>query len=132
MIRKLIRRLWPMPGDIISRKGRHRGRPALVRSAEHQGATERWSPIAELANAEQREPEETPAEATVREAEEIVDHWTAELRSWFDALVKDDPIAAVLLEEERRRLARKASVEAADGAAVPTGEWPLVRIEVSA
>lgn len=140
MIRYLIRRLWPMPGDIVSRKGRHRGRPALVarRRDEYQGATERWSPIAELTAAQDREPEELPAEAVVREAEEIVDHWAAEyaafeadVRSWFDALVADDPIAAVLLAEERERLARKASVEAADAADLPTGEWPLVRVEVS-
>ena len=120
-------------------RGRHRVRPALIAPAEHAGATVDWSPIAELAAAQDREPEETPAEAVVRDAEEIVDHWAAEyaafeadVRSWFDALVKDDPIAAVLLDEERERLARKASAAAADGAAVPTGEWPLVRIEVSA
>lgn len=157
-MRNLIRRLFPIPG-------RHRGRPALVASGltesdrrrnrqyeelspllrawarrnEHQGATEYWSPTAELAAAEDREPEETPEEAAVREAEGIFDHWAAEerrfadeVRSWFDDLVKDDPIAQQLLGEERERLARKASVEAADHAAEPTGEYPIVRELVSA
>ena len=125
------------------RHGRHRGRPALVRGQSRTDVLgpdgKPWSPIAEITAAEEREPEELPAEAVVREAEEIVDHWAAEyaafeadVRSWFDALVADDPIAAVLLDEERERLARKASVEAADGAAVPTGEWPIVRELVAA
>lgn len=142
MLRNLIRRLWPMPGDIVSRHGRHRGRPALVaRRPEHQGATADWSPIADLTAAEAREPEETPEEAALREAAEIVDHWAAEyarfeaeVRSWFDDLpsIKNDAIAAVLLNEERERLARKASTEVADEADVPTGEWPIVRVEVAA
>lgn len=134
MMRSLIRRWFPMPGDVISRRGRHRGRPALVRGAEHRGATADWSPRTELAQAERREPEETPEEAVLREAAETVDHWAAEyarfeaeVRGWFDELVRNDPIAAVLLAEERERLARKASVEAANKADVPTGEWPMVR-----
>jgi hypothetical protein len=130
-----------MPGDIISHKGRHRGRPALVarRQIEHQGATVDWDPKAELERVDQGEPEETPGEAAVREAAEIVDHraaeyarFEAEVRSWFDELVANDPIAKQLLAEERERLARKASVEAANEADVPTGEWPLVRELVTA
>lgn len=126
----LFRRLFPVPG-------RHRGRLALVRSQESRGATVDWSPIAELAAAEAAAPEETEAEAARREVDEkfadIVDHWAAEyarfeaeVRSWFDELVKDDPIAAVLLDEERARLARKASVDAAAAVDVPTGEYALV------
>ena len=136
-MRALIRRLFPMHHDVVPRwRSRHRGRPALVAQpvAEHQGATADWSPTAELAAIDDREPEELPAEAVVREAEEIVDHWAAEerriadeVRSWFDELVADDPIAAVLLDEERERLARKASADAADAADVPTGEYPIVR-----
>jgi hypothetical protein len=133
-----FRFLFLMPGDVISRarKGRHRGRgrPALVRGTEHWGATADWSPRDELALADEREPEETPEEAVLREAAETVDHWAAEyahyeaeVRSWFDELVADDPIAAVLLAEERERLARRASVEAAREADVPTGEWPTVQ-----
>ena len=142
-MRALIRRLFPMHHDVVPRwRSRHRGRPALVAHpvAEHQGATADWSPTAELAAIDDREPEELPAEAVVREAEEIVDHWAAEeqriadeVRAWFDELpsIKDDPIAAQLLAEERERLARKASVEAAIGADVPTGEYPIVREAVS-
>ena len=143
-MRALIRRLFPMHHDVVPRwRSRHRGRPALVarHTASHEGATADWSPKAELASAEaQVQPEELPAEAVVREAEEIVDHWAAEyarfeaeVRAWFDELpsIKDDPIAAQLLAEERERLARKASVEAAIGADVPTGEYPIVREAVS-
>lgn len=138
----LFRRLWPMHHDVLpnfrARHRRHRGRPALVRSQEHLGATERWSPIAELAEAEAvGQPEETEAEAARREVEErfadIVDHWAAEyarieaeVRSWFDELVANDPIAKQLLAEERERLARKASVDAAATVDVPTGEYALV------
>ncbi len=143
-MRNLIRRLWPMPGDVASRKGRHRGNPALVarRPVEHQGATENWSPKAAFLGADaQGEPEETAEEATLREAAEIVDHWAAEeqriadeVRGWFDELpsIKDDPIAAQLLAEAREREARKASVEVADHAAQPTGEYPIVRELVTA
>lgn len=123
----LIRRLWPA-------KGRHRGKPALVRGVESQGATEDWSPLAEFAVAEEGEPEETPLGAAELVAEEIRDHWAleyarfeAEVKSWFDELVRNDPIAQVLLAEERERLARKASVEAAGQVDVKTGEYPLVR-----
>lgn len=137
-MRSLIRRLFPMHHDIVpSWRPRHRGnrRPALVRPTEHQGATADWSPLAWAAESP-AQPEELPAEAVVREAEEIVDHWAAEyarfeaeVRSWFDELpsIKDDPIAAQLLAEAREREARKASVAAADTVDVPTGEYPIVR-----
>ena len=140
-MRALIRRLFPMHHDVVPRwRSRHRGRPALVarHTASHEGATADWSPTAELAAIDDREPEELPAEAVVREAEEIVDHWAAEerriadeVRSWFDELVADDPIAAQLLAEERERVARKASITAADAVEMPTGEYPIVREAVS-
>jgi hypothetical protein len=142
----LIRFLFLMPGDVISRarKGRHRRQwwTALTalfnrRSMEWDGVTAESPLIADLPLRDP-EPEETPEEAVLREAAETVDHWAteyahyeAEVRTWFDELVADDPIAAVLLAEERERLARKASVEAAHEADVPTGEWPLVRAGVA-
>lgn len=132
----LFRRLFPMFHDAVPTwRPKHRGRPALVRGTDHQGATADWSPRAELAHAEATTPEETSEEAALREAAEIVDHWAAEyarfeaeVKSWFDELVKDDPIAAVLLDEERERLARKASVEAAAAVDVPTGEYAVVSV----
>lgn len=136
-MRRLIHRWFPMPGDIISRKGRHRGRPALVRPTDWEGASEDWDVRAELAAADAlAEPEETLEEATLREFAEIVDHWAAEeqriadkVRSWFDELpsIKNDPIAAQLLAEAREREARKASVAVADAVQMPTGEYPTVR-----
>ena len=135
-MRALIRRLFPMHHDVVPRwRSRHRGRPALVAPpvAPWCSAPADSPLLAELPLRDP-EPEELPAEAVVREAEEIVDHWAAEerriadeVRSWFDELVADDPIAAVLLDEERERLARKASADAADAADVPTGEYPIVR-----
>lgn len=118
----------------------HRNRTALVAPTEHAGATEEWSPKAELARADAYvQPEETADEAVVRAAEEIVDHWAAEearieaeVRGWFDEFVKDDPIAAQLLTEAREREARKASTAAADAAYRPTGEYPMVRELVTA
>jgi hypothetical protein len=89
---------------------------------EHQGATVDWSPTTELAQVDQREPEEMLAEAAAREASELTDHW-AELeadaaqrtRAEFDAIVADNPWAAKLLDEARARLDAQA-----------TGEIPVI------
>lgn len=150
-MRKLIRRLWPMPGDFIKRHGRHRGRPALVaRRREHQGATAYWSPWQEIHDAEAaREPEELLAEAAQREADERVQHLadldrsaeeqtaaefeTAWSNAGMEALAAavNDACRGVLEElglsdaEAGQLLARYRS------AAEPTGGWPTVRLAVT-
>jgi hypothetical protein len=128
----------------------HRGRPALVRGQSKTDVLgsdgKPWSPKAELEAAEAAkaaEPDETIAEATLREFTrefaEIVDHWAAEYdryaadtRAWFDKLVEDDPIAAQYLAEGRERVARKASVDVADALSIPTGEMPVLALAVTA
>jgi hypothetical protein len=140
----LIRRLWPMHHDLFAH-GRHRGRPALV--ARRHSSTDvldadgrPWSPQWEVDHAPPGQPEELPEEAVVREAEEIVDHWAAEyqryadeVRGWFDEIAANDPnpLAAQLLAEARERVARKASVAAADALRTPTGAMPVLTGAVS-
>jgi len=77
MIRNLISRLWMMPHDAVPTwKPRHRVRVALVAATDHAGATEYWSPTAELARvADDLPPEETATEAAEREADEVARHW---------------------------------------------------------
>lgn len=94
MIRAIVRRLFPMDHDVVPGwKPRHRGRPALVRAADHDGATEDWSPTAEILAVEMVEPEETTSEAAEREADELAHHWAElekaaadETTADFDAL----------------------------------------------
>lgn len=150
MFKSLIRRLWPMPGDIISRNGRHRGRPALVaRRREHQGATAYWSPWQEIHDAEAaREPEELLAEAAQREADERVQHLADLDRSAEEqtaaefAAALDEPLRdlAYAVDDACRVVLRELGLSDAEAgqllaryrsAAEPTGGWPTVRLAVT-
>lgn len=150
LIRRLARVLWEMPGDFIPSKGRHRGRPALVaRKAEHRGATLDWSPTAELARVDSREPEETEAEAAEREAQEIADYW-ADLEAQFAADVHAsfeagwaalEPIHERLTNATRSVVvwSRGLTPDEADeylarfvSGTELTGEYPIVREAVAA
>jgi len=155
MIRNLVHRLWPMPGDYSRSHGyrsRHVGRrrPALVAPTEHAGATTEWSPTAEILSVEPaREPEETATEAAEREAEELARHrseqernaeadvaaeWSAILDPVLDPLFAavNDACRVVLDELGLTPTEADRLLAAYRQAAQPTGEWPTVRSAVLA
>lgn len=146
MIRALVRRLFPMPHDVMpSRRPRHRGRPALVAVPEHTGATEEWSPWQEITSAEvARQPEETPAEAVEREAAELARH-RAEVSEQVSEEVRADfsealdgllPPLFAAVEDACQAALAGLGISVADfdrlvagyrSAAVPTGEYQIIR-----
>lgn len=109
MIGKLIDRLWWMHHDLRpGYRGRHIGRPALVATPDHAGATADWSPTAEIqaVAATPVQAEETEPERAEREAAEIQDarhraetQLGAEVGEWFaEAWTRVEPQFAALDE----------------------------------
>lgn len=142
-----FRRFFPMPGDVISkaRKGRHRGRPALVRGAEHRGATADWSPTADVTAHDVADELLTDGMRTALLRAEVAQaisapNFAAIDRALDDFMVRNkitwaqvgdyavDVAATVVFEAvdgDIHRLAVELACEVA--VSTPTGEWPVMR-----
>lgn len=71
--------VYPLGGPY---RGRHETTRRAAIAEAHRGATADWSPTAELARVDCREPEELLAEAAEREADQIADYW-ADMEAQF-------------------------------------------------